>query len=185
MRSFPAASQRSLTAAWQKAAPVSSCSAPGLGDAVGMAAGPIYCRDFKNLNDLKEITDAQIEKCSLVTDFEVLCPATVPTRQRRPHRPRPAARSTAQAGTGRSSWSEDAAEGETVLRCAAPDLRTFWEENGGTRTGGGRRRADESPSRSEGLASCSAIAGYRTTQSITSYTNSTGQDFVFKGPRGH
>ena len=54
-------------------------------DAVGMAAGPIYCRDFKNLNDLKEITDAQIEKCSLVADFEVLVPgdgadtATTPT----------------------------------------------------------------------------------------------------------
>ena len=39
--------------------------------------GPLYCLDFKNLNDLKEVADAQIEKCSLVTDFDVLCPTTV------------------------------------------------------------------------------------------------------------
>ena len=38
---------------------------------------PLYWLDFKNLNDLKEVADAQIEKCSLVTDFDVLCPTTV------------------------------------------------------------------------------------------------------------
>ena len=65
---------------------MSSCSAPGVGDAVAMAAGPLYCRDFKNLNDLKEVADTQIEKRSLVTDFEVFVPgdgadtATTPTQ---------------------------------------------------------------------------------------------------------